>query len=223
MDGWLAALPCFSGATDMSVSPMLPADFVLAEKYFQSFSQHAFRVGNDIDEKEKYLLSPTCCYPVFYNLSGKKLHKDTLLSNKCFCFRCEKYYAPGERQISFLMREYIFLSADLAVVQAWIEDVKQQVAGLIRQIGLDVELEKATDPFFNANDFRQKFQENQNLKSEFIVDGLACGSINLHLKAFSLSCDIKSSDGGDLYSACFGMGYNRIYSKYESRLAQAVA
>lgn len=222
MDSWLDELPCFSNAIQMNVSPLLPADFVLAEKYFQSFSQHAFRVGNDVNAQERYLLSPTCCYPVFYNLKGKRLQGDTLLTNKCFCFRCESYYQPGERQISFLMREYIFFSENLERVQQWIDGVKNQVSALIEGLGLEIELEKATDPFFNANDFRQKFQQSQNLKSEFVVDGLACGSINLHLKAFSTSCDIKSDSGLDLYSACFGMGYNRIYSKYKENILEAV-
>lgn len=214
LDTHLAALPCFADAQEKVVSPMLPQSFILAEKYIQSFPQHAFTVSNSQQASEKYLLSPTCCYPVFLLLKNTQLDGDTLITHKNICSRCESYYAEGERQITFLMREYIFFSDDLTKVQRWIESVKQEVSTMLAGLGLKVNVEKATDPFFNANDFRQKFQQDQNLKSEFLIGNVACGSVNLHLKAFSKSCDIKSSNGDDLYSACFGLGYDRVYKQH---------
>ncbi|ENU36992.1 MULTISPECIES: hypothetical protein [Acinetobacter] len=214
LDEQLANLKCFKGADEKLLSPMLPQSFILAEKYIKSFPQHAFTVSNSIQVNEKYLLSPTCCYPVFNSLKNTSLNGDTLITHKNYCSRCEDYYQEGERQITFLMREYIFFSEHLENVQNWIERVKEEVTEMICSLGLEVEVEKATDPFFNANDFRQKFQENQNLKSEFIVNGLACGSVNLHLKAFSKSCSITSGEGNDLFSACFGLGYDRIHKQF---------
>ncbi|MGL5759514.1 hypothetical protein [Plesiomonas sp.] len=219
LDVQLASLKCFANAEEKVISPMLPQSFVLAEKYIKSFPQHAFTVANSEQESEKYLLSPTCCYPVFHMLKNTYLDGDTLITHKNFCSRCESYYAEGERQITFLMREYIFFSENLETVQSWIENVKAEVSSMISSLGLYSDVEKATDPFFNANDFRQKFQENQNLKSEFIINKVACGSVNLHLKAFSKSCDIKSKDGNDLYSACFGLGYDRVYQQHLNRIS----
>ncbi|MEQ5306306.1 hypothetical protein ABN238_19200 [Providencia rettgeri] len=217
LDESLSKLKCFYGAQEKKESPMLPEKFILAEKYVKSFPQHSFVVTNQINDNERYLLSPTCCYPVFYALKNSKHDGNVLITHKNFCSRCESFYKPGERQITFLMREYIFLSENLEDVQSWITMVKENVSELIKKLGLNITIEKATDPFFNANDFKQKFQESQNLKSEFIIDGLACGSVNLHLKAFSHSCDIKTSRGNDLYSACFGLGYDRIYQQYKNR------
>lgn len=214
LDRILEKLACFEGATEKVLSPMLPAEFVLAENYLKSFPQHGFTASNSIHINDNYLLSPTCCYPVFHSLRDAALEAITLITHKNLCFRSEDYYAKGERQISFLMREYIFFSDDLELVNRWIEEVKEQVLAAISELGLSVRTECATDPFFNANDYKQKFQENQNLKSEFLIDDLAVGSVNLHLKAFSRSCNINNKEGNSVYSACFGLGYDRIYHKY---------
>ncbi len=214
LDKRLAALPCFAGAEEKRLAPILPKDFVLASNYFKSFPQHGFQVSNSIQEREQYLLSPTCCYPVFHDLSDSRHGKTLLVTHKNLCFRCEEYYEMGVRQISYLMREYIFMCEDLEEVITWIEIVKSEVALMLRGLGLTVSVEVATDPFFNSNDYKQKFQRDQSLKHEFLVQGVACGSVNLHLKAFSKSCNIRSREGKDYYSACFGLGYDRGYHQY---------
>lgn len=221
LDDALAGLDCFAGAEEKRFAPMLPRDFVLAGNYVKSFPQHGLNVSNSISPKEEYLLSPTCCYPVFYDLRNSKHGESILITHKNLCFRCEEYYAPGLRQISYTMREYILMSEDLNEVNNWIDQVKAQVTQMLLDLGLETSLEVATDPFFNANDYKQKFQRDQNLKHEFVIGGIACGSVNLHLKAFSRSCNITSLNGRDLYSACFGLGYDRVY--YQHCAAQDIA
>lgn len=215
LDKALAGLSCFTGAEEKRLAPMLPREFVLAGNYIKSFPQHAFQVSNSINEAEQYLLSPTCCYPVFYDLKDTKHGQSLKITHKNLCFRCEEYYASGMRQISYMMREYILMCEDLAEVTGWIETVKTEVAQMLRDLGLTVDIEVATDPFFNSNDYKQKFQRDQNLKHEFVIGGVACGSVNLHLKAFSHSCNITSNDGRDYYSACFGLGYDRVFHQYQ--------
>jgi len=222
LDTLLRGLPCFTGAQERTFAPMLPGDFVLAQNYIKSFPQHAFLITNPLRADRSDLLSPTCCYPVFHALQNTRISEKHLITHKNLCFRCEAHYRPGYRQIAFLMREYILLSPDLDEVNTWIDRVKQQVGGMITTLGLDVQLEKATDPFFNADDYKQKFQQAQNLKSEFIVDGLAVGSVNLHLKAFSRSCNICGNSGHWLYSACFGLGYDRTHQKYKESIQDKV-
>jgi len=217
LDTLLRELPCFTDAQERILAPMLPGNFILAQNYLKSFPQHAVVATNTIQASQSYLLSPTCCYPVFHALQNTRISGRYLVTHKNLCFRCEEYYHSGYRQISFLMREYIFLSPDLDDVETWIKNVKQQVGGMIGALGLELRIEKATDPFFNANDYKQKFQEAQNLKSEFIVEGVAVGSVNLHLKAFSRSCNIRSDNGDQLYSACFGLGYDRTYQRYKEK------
>lgn len=214
LDEALAKLECFSNAEEKRLAPMLPRDFVLSANYIKSFPQHGFNVSNSVNPEEKYLLSPTCCYPVFYDLQNSCHGKSILITHKSLCFRCEEYYASGLRQISYMMREYILMCENLDEVCAWIEQVKAQTVSMLSGFGLSVAVEVATDPFFNADDFKQKFQRDQNLKHEFVIGGVACGSVNLHLKAFSKSCNITSHEGNDYYSACFGLGYDRVYHQY---------
>lgn len=216
VDSALRSMKCFSNAVDERHSPLLPRSFILAENYVKSFPQHSFKVDNDIRTGESYLLSPTCCYPVFLSNRGKRLAGTRLVSHKNQCFRCEEYYDVGTRQISFVMREYIIFSPNLQEVTNWIEDTKTEVADYIRSLGLDVQVEVATDPFFNADDYKQKFQKDQNLKSEFVVNGVAVGSVNLHLRAFAKACDIEFVGSPDSFSACFGLGYDRLYHQVAS-------
>lgn len=214
LDERLAALDCFSKATEKRLAPMLPKDFILAGNYIKSFPQHGFLVHNPVREGEEYLLSPTCCYPVFHDLIGSTHGDDLKITHKNFCFRSEDYYKKGVRQISYLMREYIYFNRDLDAVSNWISGVKDQVAGMLRGLGLNVSVDVATDPFFNSNDYKEKFQRDQNLKHEFVVGDVAVGSVNLHLKAFSKACGIRTEDGVEYYTACFGLGYDRVFHQY---------
>ncbi|EAU41869.1 hypothetical protein FP2506_15589 [Fulvimarina pelagi HTCC2506] len=209
-DAALAGLPCFAGGVDERYAPLLPKSFVLAGNYLKSFPQHGFSLSNTVRTEENYLLSPTCCYPVFHGKTGARLAKRTLITHKNLCFRCEDHYREGTRQIAFMMREYILFASTADEASAWTVRVKEEVAGLLRGMGLSVAVEAATDPFFNAKDYKQKFQEDQNLKSEFVIGGIAVGSVNLHLRAFSKACDILTETGEPLYSACFGLGYDRL-------------
>jgi seryl-tRNA synthetase len=213
LDRALALLPCFETRNELYLSPMLPGDFVLAKNYIKSFQQHSFIVENSVNESEKYLLSPTCCYPVFKKLADSQISDPYLVTHKNICFRCEANYERGVRQSSFLMREYILFSSDIDYVHEWIKLVKEQVVMMLSDMGISARIEKASDPFFNANDFKRKIQESENLKSEFIVDQVAIGSVNSHLKSFSKSCNIKSKKGDYFYSACFGLGYDRVSAK----------
>jgi hypothetical protein len=214
LDADLGAMACFAHAAEERHAPLLPEAFVLAGNYIKSFPQHAFAVSNTIRTREKYLLSPTCCYPVFHARIGARIAQNTLVTHKNLCFRCEEYYQSGTRQIAFMMREYIRFSPNLDDLAPWIEAVKSEVAAYIGGLGLPVEVEVATDPFFNANDYKQKFQKDQNLKSEFVVNGIAVASINLHLRAFAKACDIAGDDGEPVYTACFGMGYDRLHEQF---------
>lgn len=182
-----------------------------------SFPQHALLVGND-QRSEYFLLSPTCCYPVFAHLSGRALADGSLFTNKAYCFRSEDSYQVGERQMMFLMREFIYFHSSLESVTAWIQSVSREVCALLEKMGVFADFVPATDPFFNPADFKMKFQEEQRLKHEFVVDGLAVASVNLHMTSFCKACKITSSKGGPLYSACFGLGFDRLFGRLGNRI-----
>lgn len=211
LDRGLAVLAAFSGAEEVILNPLLPSDFVLAASYAKSFPQHAFVARNRLEEGD-YVMSPTCCYPLFHALAGRSLPGTKLFTHKNICFRSEHAYRKGTRQGAFLMREYILFAEDPDLVRDWIGIVRADVLAFIEGLGLKVSIEKATDPFFDPNDLRQKFQEEQNLKSEYLVGDLAVASLNLHLQAMSRNCRIVGPKGTPLFTGCFGLGYDRIAS-----------
>lgn len=209
-DRELSKLECFRSATAVRLSPLLPEDFVLAANYVKSFPQHAFRVSNGMHGGSGYLLSPTCCYPVFSHLSGETLTQKRLFTHKNQCYRREDYIKTGERQSAFLMREFIAFDPDIELLRAWIDDVKLRVSGFLTRFGLAPSLDVASDPFFNPDDYKHKIQREEKLKTEFVVDGLAIASVNLHLRSFTNACSIRDPQGHPPYSACFGLGYDRL-------------
>ncbi|PWV97095.1 hypothetical protein DFR52_1076 [Hoeflea marina] len=209
-DSELSKLACFRNATAVRLSPLLSEEFVLAANYMKSFPQHAFRVTNGLHEDSGYLLSPTCCYPVFSHLSGQTVTQGRIFTHKNQCYRREDYIRIGERQSAFLMREYIAFNPDLELIRAWIDDVKLRVSGLLERFGLAPSLDVASDPFFNPDDYKHKIQKAERLKTEFVIDGLAIGSVNLHLRSFTNACSIRDPQGQPPHSACFGLGYDRL-------------
>ncbi len=210
LDELLQGMPIFSDAKELALHPILPTDFVLAQKYKNSFPQHALEGKGIIDGKVKFLLSPTCCYPIFHLLEGTSFHTDVLYTNKSNCFRNESECIEGVRQMTFRMREYVFFSSDLTAVHTWIASIKNDIPPALETLGIRVEIVKATDPFFNPRDFQQILQSSEDLKSEFIHYGVSLASVNLHLKAFSRSCSLVDKHGKHIYTACFGLGYDRV-------------
>ncbi|MEY3660205.1 MAG: hypothetical protein RLZZ169_1030 [Pseudomonadota bacterium] len=215
VDAALKGLGAFTGAIEITAPPLLAIDFPLAASYAASFPQHAFTVEN-APRKEVFLLSPTCCYPVFERLAGSIQRDGAIYTNKAHCFRSEAHYVEGKRQRMFLMREYIYFSSSLAAVRAWSESVRREVSALIRSWDLEVEIVRATDPFFNPADFKMRFQQEQELKQEFLIEDLAVASVNLHMASFCKACRITAEGGGSLYSACFGLGFDRLIAMLKS-------
>jgi hypothetical protein len=214
IDRMLFGIPSFSGAEELKLSPLLPMSSVLATHYVRSFPQHALVVSGAMGSDSEFLLAPTTCYAVFDHLRDCQLSSPSLFTHKNLCFRNEETYRAGERQASFLMREFIFLSTDVGLAHEWIGRIVRDVPpSLAEEFRVDAVVEKASDPFFDPKDLHLKFQESENLKSEFVVDGLAVASVNLHLQAFARSCNLRSDDGKPVYSACFGLGYDRLIAK----------
>lgn len=224
IDRMLSRIPSFADAEEVKLSPLLPMSSVLATHYVRSFPQHALVVSGALGADSEFLLAPTTCYAVFDHLKDSQLSCPSLFTHKNLCFRNEKSYRSGERQASFLMREFIFLSSDLDMVHEWIGRIVRDVPNsLAEEFGVESVVEKACDPFFDPKDLHLKFQDSENLKSEFLVDGLAVASVNLHLQAFARSCNLRSHDGRALYSACFGLGYDRLIAKGAVGRAQSLS
>ncbi len=227
LDAALARIPTFEHVREMVLSPILPLSFSLADDYRKFFPQHASLTSGDPNElihvapasdenNTGELLSPTCCYPLFYFLRGTKFESQQMFTVKGWCFRKEHYYEPWVRERAFVMREYIIVSS-LGPVEQWIDNTIAEVNLLCRRAGLEMSVIKATDPFFDPNSIKGKIQKQQELKREFVVDGVAIGSVNLHLASFCAKTAISINNAVGV-SACFGMGYNRLWNVLVERL-----
>lgn len=208
LDSILFSLKCFKDFAEISVDPVLPIDFILANEYLSQFPQHAIPIIEPGENKES-LLSPTCCYPLFHHLENSILEVKSGFSTKSYVYRKEQKYIKWKRQKTFLLREFILLGKEDDIT-AWIEHVKEEIIEVISDLDLSVNLGIASDPFFNINSFQSKVQSNYELKTEFVINELAVSSLNFHLNSFGKKCNIMM-DSDYVYSGCFGLGYTRIW------------
>lgn len=209
LDALLSGFLCFSNPTALQLPPLLPLASPLAADYVRNFPQLAIRLDPSKDGSEGVLLSPTCCYPVFHHFQGSVLEERNLFTAISYCFRNEASRVTWSREMSFRMREYILI-APAPQVEAWIERIRAETPAAFRRIGLEVDTQDANDPFFGNEGVARMIQRGRKLKQEFVADGYALASVNFHLTAFSRKCGLRYQ-GKHLFSACFGMGYYRVW------------
>lgn len=207
-DQLLNKIDCFTNAKEIVLPPILDSNSRLAQEYQNNFKDLATKSVSDSTSSTINLLAPACCYTLFQELSDHSIKDSTTFTVKSYIFRNESYFERWKRERVFLMREYIQIGTK-ENVENWIEDTKNQVLQLLNLLGLEVQLSHATDLFFNPNSFQKKVQKEYQLKQEFIINDIAVGSINNHINSFGKKCNINVDDTF-AYSACFGLGYNRL-------------
>lgn len=120
-----------------------------------------------------------------------------------------------DRLLSFRVRDIMAVGSQ-RFVHAAQQQMIDDAAAFLGQIGLTCRIETAGDPFF-ANDsvLKNLFQGTAQLKYELKVPlphsgrELAIGSVNLHQDFFGRSLDIQLPDGSPAWSACVGIGFER--------------
>lgn len=213
LDHILAKMPPFANFKPIVLSPTLPHDHILAKNYREHFPQHALSacsLDSEFKEQHGQMLSPACCFPLFYCLTNHIMRVETGFTIKSFVFRNEDYFEPWNRENAFFVRDYVLISCENRVKE-WINSVTEQIMECYCLLGLDVMLEDASDPFFKVNSVQKQYQIYYQLKQEFVVEGVAIGSINNHMNGFGAKCNIIY-DGNAAYSACFGLGFYRIWN-----------
>jgi seryl-tRNA synthetase len=157
----------------------------------------------------RYNLPSAACYSIYLDLRGRRLAPDgSLHTTIATCFRNENYYDGLQRLLGFSMREIVFVGPAEAAKQH-IVDSKARVLQLAADLGLQMTTEVATDPFFDPSGSRAKMQVLFPTKEEFVVDGLAVGSVNYHRNFFGERCDIQIEDGGPAHTSCVAFGLER--------------
>jgi seryl-tRNA synthetase len=101
-------------------------------------------------------------------------------------------------------------------VQAWREVWRNRAVELLGALGLEVQLEVATDPFFGRSGrMLAASQREQQLKFEIVTqiagpEPTAVASFNYHQDHFASAYGLRLADGSEAHTACLGFGLERI-------------
>jgi seryl-tRNA synthetase len=159
------------------------------------------------------VLTPAACYHFYVHFRGDELQSAKYVTTRANCFRREEYYSPLQRQWSFSMREIVCIgTAD--EVKEFLNRYQDRCERFFERIGLPVEFQNATDPFFNpSKNPKYILQKLDPVKTEMVYQsGLAIGSINFHRNYFGEAFQI-SRDGKEAFSGCVAFGLERwIYA-----------
>lgn len=155
-----------------------------------------------------FALPSAACYAIYLSLAGSTLPADgTKRTTLGTCFRNEDHYDGLQRLLGFSMREIVFIGPEDGAKQH-LRHAKDAVTTLCAELGLDVGIEVATDPFFDKNSGKAKMQRLFPVKEEFVVGGLAIGSVNYHRNFFGERCSIQAGDV-TAHTSCLAFGLER--------------
>jgi seryl-tRNA synthetase len=163
------------------------------------------------------VLTPAACYPVYPAIAARgqlAAGGITIDAGGAYVFRREPSGDPARMQI-FHQREIVRI-AEPETVQAWRDLWRDRAVQLLGQIGLQVKLEVATDPFFGRSGrMLAASQREQQLKFEVVTqiagpEPTAIASFNYHQEHFASAYGIRLADGSEAHTACLGFGLERI-------------
>lgn len=163
------------------------------------------------------VLCPAACYPLYPAIAARgPLPGDglTLDTGDAYVFRREPSSDPSRMQI-FHMREIVRI-ADAETVLEWRERWRLRAAELLRSLGLDIEMDLATDPFFGRTGrLLASAQREQQLKVELLApiageQRTAIASSNYHQDHFGHTFDLRTADGELAHTGCTAFGEERI-------------
>ncbi len=157
----------------------------------------------------KYALPSAACYNIYLHLQGATLGAPKYVTTVASCFRNELHYTGLERLWGFSMREIVCVgSAD--AVKAHLGAFKEKLLAVSERIGLSLEVQVATDPFFQQQSNRALMQQIFPVKEEFVYkESVAIASVNFHRNFFGERCDIRTENGEAAFSGCVAFGIER--------------
>jgi seryl-tRNA synthetase len=239
----LAALVSRAGAAErpeqLRFPPLLPRRDLETVGYLKSFphlagsifafegteeqaaEQHA-RASDHEDWSEfqtmtDLVLTPAACYPVYPAIAARGPLAPggvTVDAGGAYVFRHEPSGDPARLQM-FHQREIVRIG-EPDVVRAWREAWRERALTLLGSLGLDVELDVASDPFFGRSGrMLAASQREQQLKFEVLTpiagpERTAVASFNYHQDHFASAYGLELADGSCAHTACLGFGLERI-------------
>ncbi|HZY19061.1 MAG TPA: amino acid--[acyl-carrier-protein] ligase [Ramlibacter sp.] len=225
------------GARELMFPPILARAMIEKVGYMDNFPQlagsiHSF-TGTDAQARElsarvhagerwedmlaptDVMLTPAACYPVYPTFSGTLPEGGRLVTVMNWVFRHEPSDEPTRLQ-HFRMREYIRVGRPDDVV-AWRDAWLQRGLRLLEGLGLPVQSDVASDPFFGrAGKMMAANQVDQRLKFEILCPVIsrekptAICSFNWHQDHFSSKFGIRNADQTAAHTACLGFGLERV-------------
>jgi seryl-tRNA synthetase len=220
---WAAEVP----ADQFAFPPAVPVDALAAFDYFDNFphlvllvapldaAHHAEAgpregaVDRALLADSRYGLTSAACYNVYLHLSGAVLDAPRYVTTVANCFRNETHYDGLRRLRGFTMREIVCVG-DADAARALIAAFKPKVLAFAATLGLELDVQVASDPFFQPEGSRAVLQKLFPVKEEFVFGGsLAIASVNFHRNFFGERCGIRLAEGTPASSACVAFGLER--------------
>jgi seryl-tRNA synthetase len=162
-------------------------------------------------------LTPAACYPVYPAIAARgPLAPGGVMvdAGGSYVFRHEPSGDPARLQM-FHQREIVRIG-EPETVQEWREVWRHRAVELLGSLGLEVQLEVATDPFFGRSGrMLAASQRQQQLKFEVVTqiagpEPTAVASFNYHQDHFASSYGLRMADDSEAHTACLGFGLERI-------------
>jgi seryl-tRNA synthetase len=239
----VAALVTRAGAAEapeqVRFPPVMPRHDLETVGYLKSFPHLAGSIfsfdGTEAQAAEQYeracrhedwsefqgmtelVLTPAACYPVYPALAARgPLPRGGVMvdAGGSYVFRHEPSGDPARLQM-FHQREMVRLGEPEAV-QTWRDQWRERAVELLGELGLDVRLDVASDPFFGRSGrMLAASQREQQLKFEVLTqiagpEPTAVASFNYHQEHFAAAYGLALADGGQAHTACLGFGLERI-------------
>lgn len=184
----------------------------LAE-YSKGMSLSEGEGGCEVDREHltgaRYVLPSAACYNIYLHMRDTVLDGPRYITVVANCFRNETHYDGLRRLLGFTMREIVCVGSAEAV-QAHLSAYKQRVQEFISGLGLKIQIEVATDPFYESQGARATLQRLFPVKEEFVYgESLAIASVNFHRNFFGERCGISTADGAAAFSGCVAFGLER--------------
>jgi seryl-tRNA synthetase len=172
---------------------------------------------SEFQEMTDLVLTPAACYPVYPAIAARGALPAggvTVDAGGAYVFRREPSDDPARLQM-FHQREIVRLG-EPQIVQAWRDAWREHALELLGGIGLEVELDLASDPFFGRSGrMLTASQRAQELKFEVLTpiagpEPTAVASFNYHQDHFASVYGLRCADGEPAHTACLGFGLERI-------------
>ncbi|MEO7065022.1 MAG: amino acid--[acyl-carrier-protein] ligase [Dokdonella sp.] len=176
---------------------------------------HAGEDWSSYESMTDVVLNPAACYPVYPSFSGVVPAEGRLVTMFNWVFRNEPSPEPTRMQ-SFRVREFVRCGTPDQVVE-WRDMWLKRGVTLLESLGLPVQAEVASDPFFGkGGKMLATSQKEQQLKFEVLVPVIskekptAVCSFNFHQEHFGDAFAIRTQDGKVANTACLGFGLERL-------------